>query len=100
MKSSWSGVSANASKGYGAWKAKKAKGNQNKAWKPKRLNLSVFSNEQYARFKEEYAIYLQSDHWRAMKAKALAHRPYCSDCKGTTGLEVHHKTYERKGKER
>ena len=50
--------------------------------------------------KEEYASYLQTDHWRATaeaaKARAGNHCMICND-EGT--LHAHHRTYERVGQE-
>ena len=50
---------------------------------------------------EEYRTeYLQSDHWRKVREAALnraGHR--CQVCNGTHILDVHHRTYERLGRE-
>lgn len=48
-----------------------------------------------------YAEYLASPHWQHMRA--VAHEHYggsCCLCGSTEGVDVHHRTYERKGKER
>jgi len=49
----------------------------------------------------QYQTYLKSDHWkstrRLMYQKRAAH---CKVCFSTDQLQVHHKTYQRKGSER
>ena len=48
-----------------------------------------------------YKQYLQSDHWQTTRRLALEHYDnVCDECGTTTKLEVHHLTYENKGKER
>ncbi len=47
-----------------------------------------------------YAEYLMGDHWRAFRLVALdraGHR--CQVCAATGSLEVHHNSYDRKGRE-
>lgn len=47
-----------------------------------------------------YQEYLQTDHWKTMRRRALAaaeHR--CQTCNDTKNLDVHHRTYERQGEE-
>lgn len=48
-----------------------------------------------------YHEYLKSAHWQHMRE--IAHEHYggaCCLCGSTDGIDVHHRTYERKGKER
>jgi len=46
----------------------------------------------------EYAEYLQSDHWKAMREAALERAGRkCQTCAATHRLEVHHNTYARIG---
>lgn len=50
--------------------------------------------------KDEYVVYLQSDHWQTTRKAALAralHR--CQVCNRDKNLDVHHRTYERVGRE-
>jgi hypothetical protein len=45
-------------------------------------------------------VYLSSPHWRAQRARAIARAGgRCERC-GAHGLEVHHRTYARLGRER
>jgi hypothetical protein len=47
-----------------------------------------------------YQEYLQTDHWKAKRAEALAVAEYrCQVCNGMDGITVHHRTYERRGEE-
>ncbi len=47
-----------------------------------------------------YAIYLGSEQWRKFRENVLIMADcVCFDCKGTA-TEVHHTTYERRGRER
>jgi hypothetical protein len=49
----------------------------------------------------EYLAYLQSDHWKEMRRLALEYADYrCQLCNSPECLEVHHRTYERMGRER
>lgn len=51
--------------------------------------------------KESYREYLQTDHWRAFRARVFAdpRNKRCQICKRTRQLNIHHLTYERVGKE-
>lgn len=54
--------------------------------------------EAQRKYREEY---LQSDHWKAIRVEALERAEYrCQVCNNPHGLDVHHRTYERVGKER
>lgn len=47
-----------------------------------------------------YADYLQSDHWRIVRAHILEQRGgHCERCGALRDLNVHHLTYERLGAE-
>jgi len=47
-----------------------------------------------------YFQYLQSDHWRKMRYRRLLIDGFqCHECGHGDALQVHHKTYERIGKE-
>lgn len=47
-----------------------------------------------------YPEYLQTEHWRGLRAAKLEEAGYrCQLCNGAAGLEVHHRTYERRGRE-
>lgn len=47
-----------------------------------------------------YQIYLESDHWKAFRAKILNERKHCCEnCKSSERLQIHHITYERLGAE-
>ena len=48
-----------------------------------------------------YLEYLQTEHWKDLKQRVLASKfPYrCYICGVHSGLELHHKTYKRMGKE-
>lgn len=49
----------------------------------------------------EYAAYLRTPHWAAMRAAALAYAERrCQLCYSSEAVEVHHRTYERVGHER
>lgn len=48
-----------------------------------------------------YKDYLQTDHWKAIRAQALARANYrCQVSNSTYRLQVHHRTYENLGNER
>ena len=48
-----------------------------------------------------YAEYLESPWWRARKAAIVRYRgERCERCGSTDSLELHHRTYERLGRER
>lgn len=48
-----------------------------------------------------YAVYLKTDHWdRVRKAELRAAEYRCRLCYAESGLEVHHRHYERLGEER
>ena len=50
--------------------------------------------------KEEYKEYLNSDHWKAIRLKALDRAGYrCQLCSSKQHLNVHHNTYINKGYE-
>lgn len=48
-----------------------------------------------------YPEYLKTDHWKEMRRRMLKRAHFrCQVCnKGNTQLDVHHRTYERRGKE-
>lgn len=47
-----------------------------------------------------YEEYLQTIHWQQVRAAAFAmHGHRCFVCMKSRGLEIHHLTYERKGRE-
>lgn len=49
----------------------------------------------------DYFAYRQSDHWREMRRLAIEHAEHrCQLCNAAGNLEVHHRTYERLGRER
>ncbi len=51
--------------------------------------------------REVYARYLSSAQWAATRAEALDRAEHaCQLCNGTTGLQAHHRTYDRVGAER
>jgi 5-methylcytosine-specific restriction endonuclease McrA len=53
------------------------------------------------RRQQEYREYLRSVHWQQMRQKILVRsRGFCEDCGARTSLDVHHKTYKRRGRER
>lgn len=48
-----------------------------------------------------YEEYLQTAHWRSIRDAALERAEgRCQICNGDTNLDVHHRTYERRGSER
>lgn len=52
--------------------------------------------------REEYAIYLTSEHWEDVKRRFYAsklHKNKCVVCGSTKNLNIHHKKYDRLGKE-
>lgn len=50
---------------------------------------------------KSYNAYLQSEEWRRRRAQAIAHAGgRCQLCNEAKYLNVHHRTYERVGKER
>lgn len=50
---------------------------------------------------DEYKDYLNSDHWKNTRDAALTRAGnQCQNCGETRGLQVHHKTYARRGKEK
>lgn len=52
--------------------------------------------------REEYRdVYLKSAHWAKVRSAALAYADHrCQVCNGRTQLDVHHRTYERLGREK
>lgn len=53
-----------------------------------------------ALLKEEGNYYL-TEHWQSVKQRYYKRHPYeCNKCGKTWGLHLHHKTYERLGRER
>lgn len=47
-----------------------------------------------------YSIYLLTEHWQRVRLRALTSAGYqCQGCGFGTLLDVHHKTYERRGEE-
>ena len=54
-----------------------------------------------AKRRNGYERYLRSSHWARVRSDAFEfYGRECSSCGSTKRLDVHHKTYERKGKER
>lgn len=56
--------------------------------------------EKHFRHNMPYADYLLTEHWQKMRLEALeraSHR--CQVCNSSTTLNVHHRTYERRGNE-
>lgn len=54
-----------------------------------------------ARTQLPYSDYLKTEYWQNRRARALLRGEHkCRVCAATTGLEVHHNTYERLGHER
>jgi predicted HNH restriction endonuclease len=48
----------------------------------------------------QYSAYLKSPEWRVVRRLALGHAHYrCQVCNRRDALEVHHRTYERIGRE-
>jgi hypothetical protein len=48
-----------------------------------------------------YAEYLQTEHWQQVRQAALTRAEYrCQVCNSPYHLQVHHRTYERRGEER
>lgn len=48
-----------------------------------------------------YDQYLRTEHWQSVRRAALARADYrCQICNSPKNLEVHHRTYERRGAER
>lgn len=49
---------------------------------------------------ENYQTYLQSDHWKNFrKTQLIANNYQCQRCGSKDNLQVHHKTYKRRGHE-
>lgn len=47
-----------------------------------------------------YSQYLKSNHWKALRRKVLYEACFkCQLCNGTDRLNVHHRTYDRRGNE-
>lgn len=52
------------------------------------------------RFSVEYRMYLESDQWKDFAGRVREWWDYrCAICNSESGLEVHHRTYERLGRE-
>lgn len=50
--------------------------------------------------KQKYKVYLKSAHWKQLRLKILLRDNYkCRLCGNSSKLEVHHLTYNNKGKE-
>jgi len=48
-----------------------------------------------------YSEYLQTDHWREVRRRAQKRAGFrCEICNNPEGIQVHHRTYERRGEER
>lgn len=61
------------------------------------IDKLIRKNTKYA----SYSEYLLSDEWKLKRDAALRAANYvCSECHTKANLNVHHKTYERVGKER
>jgi hypothetical protein len=56
---------------------------------------------EYTEAQREYReVYLRSDHWQEVRKAALERAGRrCQVCNGDKQLDVHHRTYERKGRE-
>ena len=51
--------------------------------------------------KTQYHAYLRSPEWQALRLRVLKRDGYkCAHCGASKPLDVHHKTYERVGRER
>jgi hypothetical protein len=46
-----------------------------------------------------YSEYLKTDHWKNIREQMLAGHPACALCDKPSDLQVHHKTYARRGHE-
>lgn len=62
-------------------------------------NELPMQDETYTEAQREYReVYLRSDHWREVRKAALERADHrCQVCNGSKQLDVHHRTYERKG---
>jgi hypothetical protein len=48
----------------------------------------------------DYDLYLKTEHWKIVREMALEHfERRCGVCNSSENLHVHHRTYERRGKE-
>lgn len=72
--------------------------------KPKPIIVNVEQLHEQRRQRElhlrrmSYAEYLQTDHWQSIRAAALRRARWrCQLCNRATSLDVHHRTYERRG---
>lgn len=64
------------------------------------VKASRFKKKPKKKKQTAYAAYRRSSHWRDIRRQALERDGHCcTTCKGTVKLEVHHRTYERVGKE-
>lgn len=48
----------------------------------------------------EYSEYLKSKQWRSIRSEVIARDRKCVKCGSMENLQVHHKTYERRGFEK
>ena len=69
--------------------------------KPKKIKLSKKARLELSRRMINYKRYLRSEEWRKKREQVFnAYGKICSVCGSVNNLHVHHKTYERIGKER
>ena len=64
------------------------------------LDDTRYIEELEKKLAEEYKEYLKSDHWKAIRLKALDRAGYrCQLCSSKQHLNVHHNTYVNRGHE-
>lgn len=86
--------------------AKAARKAARKAWKIERAERAEIERRKAKQRQRElrcmpYQEYLQTNHWRRVKQAALERSGFeCSICGCDHSLQVHHKTYKRKGREK
>lgn len=97
----WSGnidAQRRADAAYGRLRDKPRKKGKSKK---KRRGKSSAETRERTDWTGRYREYLQSRQWRAKKKIAYDyHGRKCHDCGAERGLEVHHKTYKRLGREK
>lgn len=65
------------------------------------LKRAIERHEVHALATMPYADYLKTEHWQKVRAEAVRRADgHCQICASTVQLDVHHNTYERRGKER
>lgn len=62
---------------------------------------AIYENARLAELKSmDYKTYLKTDEWQRKRLDALERaRDVCEKCGSADNLQVHHKTYERRGEE-